>query len=286
MTDLTLFKDKFPMVASRGIDEPTWLTLKGSLYPGAADESIIMVIDYCKSRGLDPMMKPVHIVPMSVKGLDGQYSMRDVIMPGINTYRVMASRSGDLAGTATPIFGPQITSKLGNANFTYPEYCEVTVSKIIGKNIVDFTAREYFVENYASKSRNDAKPNSMWTKRPRGQLAKCAEAQALRKGWPEIGQQPTYEEMAGKSIERDITPVMTEKTSLITEAAKTPDRQTIFDEACLKIESANHPGELQEAFGEGWQLLKAIPAGPEMKSLQEIYEEKKAMFEKLEKDNE
>ena len=36
-----------------------------------------------------------------------------------------------------------------------------------------------------------------------------AEAQALRKAWPEIGQQPTAEEMEGKTLEvdaRDVTP--------------------------------------------------------------------------------
>ena len=38
--------------------------LRNSLYPGAKDESIKMVIGYCKASGLDPMQKPVHIVPM------------------------------------------------------------------------------------------------------------------------------------------------------------------------------------------------------------------------------
>jgi phage recombination protein Bet len=226
------FDEKYPLVVERGIDEPTYMALKQSLYAGAKDESIIMVLDYCKARGLDPLMKPVHIVPMSVKEGD-KYVMRDVVMPGINTYRIQASRSKDLAGTSSPQFGPLITENVGTAkNFTYPEWCEITVTKLIADRLVDFTAREYYLENYATKKRGDDTPNAMWFKRPRGQLAKCAEAQALRKGWPEIGQQPTYEEMEGKhtqNIVKDITP--SKKTNLIADAAATPkvDPAWVFD---------------------------------------------------------
>ena len=45
--------------------------------------------------------------------------------------------------------------------------------------------------------------NAMWTKRPRGQIAKCATAQALRSAFPEIASQYTAEEMEGKDIQSD-----------------------------------------------------------------------------------
>jgi hypothetical protein len=50
----------------------------------------------------------------------------------------------------------------------------------------------------------------MWKKRSMGQLGKCAEAQALRKAFPEMtGGAPTADEMEGRTFEVaevDITP--------------------------------------------------------------------------------
>lgn len=67
---------------------------------------------------------------------------------------------------------------------------------------MEITAIEYWLENYATCDKDSDFPNEMWLKRPRGQLAKCVEAQALRKMFPEfVPQQPTYEEMEGKSFD-------------------------------------------------------------------------------------
>ncbi len=179
--------------------------LATSLYPGASVGSIKLVLSYCKASGLDPMQKPVHIVPM----WDGKTGMmRDVVMPGIGLYRTQAARNG-CAGVGEPEFGPDITETIGGASITYPQWCRITVKrKLSTGDVVDFTAKEFWRENYAVRGGKDKSiaPNAMWTKRPYGQLAKCAEAQALRKAFPEIGSEPTADEMAGKSInDYDIT---------------------------------------------------------------------------------
>lgn len=181
--------------------------LQNSLYVGAKSESVQMVISYCAAAGLDVMQKPVHIVPMNTRNpVSGQYEWRDVVMPGIGLYRIQADRSGTLAGASEPEFGPDVTKtfrdKSGNpVDVTYPEWCKVTMKKMVSGQIVEFTAKEYWIENYATDSGKSDAPNAMWRKRPKGQIAKCAEAQALRKGWPEIGQAATAEEMEGKEID-------------------------------------------------------------------------------------
>ena len=198
--------------------------LQGSLYPGAQPESIKLVIGYCKAGSFDPMQKPVHIVPMSVKtggkkqNGDDEYAMRDVIMPGVGLYRTLAARTGEYAGMTEPEFGPAKTlnfsasewvadakgkrsQKRYDATLEYPEWCKVTVRRIVSGHVVEFSAKEYWLENYATAGKTTSAPNAMWKKRPFGQIAKCAEAQALRKGFPEAGAEPTADEMAGKSLD-------------------------------------------------------------------------------------
>ena len=186
------------------LSEPELIhVLQSSLYPGAAPASIKLVIGYCRAAGLDPLQKPVHIVPMwdSKAG-----TMRDVVMPGINLYRTQAARSGQFAGMTEPEFGPDVTASIGNQTITYPDWCRVTVRRMLANGtLAEFTAREFWIENYAIKGGKEKSiaPNAMWTKRPRGQIAKCAAAQALRIAFPEIASQPTAEEMEGKPLQPD-----------------------------------------------------------------------------------
>lgn len=174
--------------------------LQTSLYPGAAIGSVKMVLGYCKAAGLDPMQKPVHIVPMWDKNTK---AMRDVVMPGIGLYRTQAARSGQYAGVTDPEFGPDLTESVGGVSITFPAWCKVTVKRLLGNQVVEFAAREFWKENYATAGKDSSAPNAMWKKRPYGQIAKCAEAQALRKAFPEFGSAPTADEMEGREFEQE-----------------------------------------------------------------------------------
>ncbi|MBP7953560.1 MAG: phage recombination protein Bet [Nitrosomonas sp.] len=216
-------------------EEDLFKVLSNSLYVGAQPESIKMVISYCAAAKLDPMLKPVNIVPMfcatgqkDQKGYDIK-AMRDVVMPGIGLYRIQASRSGEFAGTSEPEFGNDITETLDGAEITYPAWCKVTVKRLLSNGVVaEFTAKEFWKENYATKVKDSKAPNTMWAKRPYAQIAKCAEAQALRKAFPEVGSQPTADEMEGKEI--DITPSnpsLPAKKELITLDQESFDKKSI-----------------------------------------------------------
>lgn len=175
--------------------------MTNSLYPGAKAESCALVLNYCRAAGLDPMQKPVHIVPMNVKVGPNKWEWRDVIMPGIDQYRIKASRSGEYAGLSKPEFGPTIQYTLGGRVVDVPEWCQITVKRIVHGLVAEFTALEFWIENYATGGKDTDVPNAMWQRRSRGQLAKCAEAQALRKAFPEFSSGPTAEEMEGQIID-------------------------------------------------------------------------------------
>jgi phage recombination protein Bet len=183
--------------------------LESSLYPGAKAESIKLVIGYCRAAQLDPMLKPVHIVPMRVKqkkrdGAGFDWVWRDVIMPGIELYRIKADRTGQYLGLSEPTFGPEQVI----AGVKYPQWCKITARRLVGNRTAEFPATVYWLESYATEGKDDQgndsqAPNRMWRKRPYGQLEKCAEALALRRAFPELGAVPTADEMAGKAIEGD-----------------------------------------------------------------------------------
>jgi phage recombination protein Bet len=185
-------------VARRGISEAQWRTLMTSLYPGAKAESVLMVIDYCAARKLDPLKRPCHIVPMEVKDpKTGAYQWRDVVLPGIYELRTTAQRSGLYLGHSAPDYGPLETV----AGVTAPAWCAMTFYRFVatpGPGMrAEYPVRVLFREVVAVTK--DKKANSRWAKAPVQMLSKCTEAAGLREAFPdEIGGEQTAEEMDGQ----------------------------------------------------------------------------------------
>jgi len=222
----------------RGLDPQQWNALKSALFPNASDHMILLALDYCKARGLDPMKKPVHIV----KTWDSvQRREVETIWEGIASHRITAARTGAYAGQDEPEFGPAVERQLGEIKCQFPEWCKVTVHRIVAGKARAFTGKVWWLEAYARKAKGD--PNAMWRKRPWGQLAKCAEAEALRKAFPEeIGAHETADEMEGQMI--DVTPARRTSEAVETSAVAV-SRLDALEQAVTDVPETE-PDALQE----------------------------------------
>jgi len=192
---------------SEGITQATWTALCNT-YPGVSDDMVMAVWEYCASRHLDPLKKPVHVVPMYVEAKDGSKGgrMMELVMPGIQELRTTAARTGVYAGIDEVVYGPDEKFPIASANpdgdfVVAPRWAKITVYRLVGgKTKAAFSHTEYFGE--ACARTRAGLINSMWCKRPRGMLAKCAEAGALRKGFPEeLGGIMSADEMIGRDAE-------------------------------------------------------------------------------------
>lgn len=238
----------------RNIDTAVWTTLQNSVFPGAKDESILLAVDYCKARKLDILKKPCHIVPMSVTDAKtGNKNWRDVIMPGIYEQRITAFRTGQMAGQDEPVFGDTVTFR----GIEAPEWCRVTVYRFINNERCAFSHTEYFSE--ACATTKEGKPNSMWSKRPRGQLAKCAEAGALRKAFPdELGGVITADEVNEEPINQH--------------SAATPDSgTTVIDTQSVELITPEQIKEIENLIEvTGSNLAGLLAAAGNVPSIEKI----------------
>jgi phage recombination protein Bet len=219
-------------LAELGLDANTWRVLTESIFPGARTaDGILLAVRYCKARGLDPLKRPVHVVPMWSKAAGREV---ETVWPGIAEVQTTAARTGQWAGMDPPRFGPERTRtfqgrvktdkawELVEVTLTFPEWCEVTVYRLVGGARCAFTEPVFWEEAYARAGTRSELPTDMWAKRPRGQLHKCAKAASLRAAFPE---EATYtaEEMAGKVIEADGVSLTPPPTTAVRESASVTD---------------------------------------------------------------
>lgn len=237
-----------PAVEQRfGVDRAGWKVLCESIFPSAkTPDAIILALSYCKARRLDPFKRNIHIVPIYDSKKREEV---ETVWPGIAELRTTAMRTKGYAGMGLPEFGPTVTRKFkdsqkdGNnyvdteVEVSFPEWCRITVNRIVQGNVVSFPGPTVFwLEFYNKKSRYVDAPNEQWRRRPSQMLEKCAEAGALRRAFPEeFGEEYTVEEIgafgslatSARQVDAEIvstTPVAEPKRSDFTEAqVQAPD---------------------------------------------------------------
>ena len=151
-----------------------------------------------KARNLDPLQKQIHAVKRKVwDDKEKEYVERMTIQTGIDGYRAIANRTGLYMPSEKE---PRVEGIKDDGTIVRKQLrVTVFVNKWSERDHRwhELNATAYFAEFAQTyKKNNEVFYTSMWEKMPINQLTKCAEALALRKGWPEeLGDIRTDEEM-------------------------------------------------------------------------------------------
>lgn len=137
----------------------------------------------CQRTKLDPFARQIYLIPRW-----NAEAQREVFTPqtGIDGLRVIARRVADATGRWLSYYGPLWCGNDGQWRDVWLEEGPPAAAKMIISRspaaAEQFTGVATYREYCARKK--DGTPFAMWAKMPANQLAKCAEAQALRKAFP------------------------------------------------------------------------------------------------------
>lgn len=158
-------------LADLDVTEEQLPVIKANICPDFTDDEVLYFLYKCHEHSVDPLSGM--LVPM--KRLDKRTNKYRITMTAsVDFLRTRANATGELGGIGEPEYGP-LKSKQGET--TYPEWCKVSVYKTGGQ--MPFVGLVYWDEFYPGEA-----AGAMWRQKPRLMLAKCAEGQALRKGFP------------------------------------------------------------------------------------------------------
>lgn len=175
--------------------------IKSQIAPKATDDELKLFLYQAQKSGLDPLAKQIYCIH---RYQDGSEKM--TIQTAIDGFRVVADRSSDYGGQDAPEY---IHGKEGQLIAA-----KVKVYKFRGEQRY-LAAEGFALYNEYVQKKKDGTPTSMWNKMPYTMLAKCAEAQALRKAYPQdLSGIYTSDEMAQadivtEDVPHELLPVLT-----------------------------------------------------------------------------
>lgn len=139
--------------------------IRQTIVPGATREELALFAKVCQRTGLDPFSKQIYAI---------KRGGRMTIQAGIDGLRSIAERTGQFAGCQRYWCGP---------DGQWQEVWLGSKPPAAAKCVVWRRGCEHPFVGIATLAEYDAK-QGLWQKMPSTMLAKCAEAQALRTGFP------------------------------------------------------------------------------------------------------
>lgn len=153
------------MAPARQFDAEQIALIKQTIARGASDQELALFLTQCQRTGLDPFSRQIYWIK---RGNQGSTQV------SIDGFRVIAERSGEMDG--------QDVSWCDTDGVWRDVWLETTAPAAARVLVYRKGCTKPFpgIAKWAEYSQN----SPMWTRMPANQLAKCAEALALRKAFP------------------------------------------------------------------------------------------------------
>lgn len=186
----------------------------------ATQGDLDLFFHYCRTTGLDPFRRQIYMIGRrtkvkewnpSTRSQDEKWVMKYTIQTGIDGYRRNGREAAKRLGDSLAFEGPFWCGEDGEWREVWPAKTPPTAAKYtVFRNGEPFSAvvhYDEFVQTSAvyegsgnQRRKVGEEPNSMWARMPRNQTAKCAEAMAYRRAYPDDFAGLVFEDAAQPTV--------------------------------------------------------------------------------------